>query len=55
MMATVPATVAHAAPTIVWNSHVDTSPEYTAVNVQPVVHENYRRRRHHAAAATRQR
>lgn len=41
VMATVPATVEHAAPTIVWNSHVDTSPEYTAENVQPVVHEHY--------------
>jgi tripeptide aminopeptidase len=41
VMATVPATVSHEAPTIVWNSHVDTSPEYTAVNVRPVVHENY--------------
>ncbi|MFO1095515.1 MAG: tripeptide aminopeptidase PepT [Planctomycetaceae bacterium] len=40
-MATVPATVTHAAPTIVWNSHVRHLPEYTAVNVQPVVHENY--------------
>ncbi|MBL8851237.1 MAG: peptidase T [Planctomycetaceae bacterium] len=42
VMATVPATVSHTAPTIVWNSHVDTSPEYTAVNVRPVVHEKYR-------------
>lgn len=41
VMATVPATVAHNAPTIVWNSHVDTSPEYTAENVQPQVIENY--------------
>jgi tripeptide aminopeptidase len=41
VMATVPATVAHEAPLIVWNSHVDTSPEYAAVNVRPVVHENY--------------
>jgi len=41
VMATVPATVPHQAPVIVWNSHVDTSPEYTAVNVRPVVHENY--------------
>ena len=41
VMATVPATVDHPAPTIVWNSHVDTSPEYTAENVQPVVHQNY--------------
>jgi tripeptide aminopeptidase len=41
VMATVPATVEHAAPMIVWNSHVDTSPEYTAANVRPVVHESY--------------
>lgn len=41
VMATVPATVEHAPPMIVWNSHVDTSPEYTAANVQPIVHESY--------------
>jgi tripeptide aminopeptidase len=41
VMATVPATVDHQAPTIVWNSHVDTSPEYSGTNVQPVVHEDY--------------
>jgi tripeptide aminopeptidase len=41
VMATVPETVSHAAPMIVWNSHVDTSPEYTAANVRPVVHESY--------------
>lgn len=40
--ATVPATVPHEAPTICWLAHVDTSPEYTAENVRPVVHENYR-------------
>jgi tripeptide aminopeptidase len=41
VMATVPATVAHRAPVIVWNSHVDTSPEYTAERVTPIVHERY--------------
>lgn len=41
VMATVPATVPHNAPTIAWIAHVDTSPEYTAANVQPVVHESY--------------
>jgi tripeptide aminopeptidase len=41
VMATVPATVRHAAPTIAWLAHVDTSPEFTAANVKPVVHENY--------------
>jgi len=39
--ATIPATVPHAAPAICWIAHVDTSPEYTADNVRPVVHENY--------------
>lgn len=39
--ATLPATVSHAAPTICWLAHVDTSPEYTAENVKPVVHANY--------------
>lgn len=41
VMATVPATVSHAAPMIVWNAHVDTSPEYSATNVHPIVHRNY--------------
>ncbi len=41
VMATVPATVSHAAPTIVWNAHVDTSPEYSGTDVKPIVHENY--------------
>src|SRR5262245_40669973 len=39
--ATLPATVPHAAPTIAWNAHVDTSPETTGRNVKPIVHENY--------------
>jgi len=42
VMATIPATVPHTAPMIVWNSHVDTSPEYSGTNVQPVVHNDYR-------------
>ncbi len=41
VMATVPATVNHEAPTIVWNAHVDTSPEYSGTDVKPIVHENY--------------
>lgn len=41
VMATLPATVAHAAPTIAWIAHVDTSPETTGRNVKPIVHENY--------------
>jgi tripeptide aminopeptidase len=40
-LATVPATVGHDAPMIVWNAHVDTSPEYSGTDVKPVVHENY--------------
>lgn len=42
VMATVPATVPHSAPMIVWNAHVDTSPEYSGTNVRPVVHHDYR-------------
>lgn len=41
VMATVPATVPHAAPTIAYVAHVDTSPEFTAAHVNPVVHPNY--------------
>ncbi len=41
VMATVPATVPHAAPTIAYVAHVDTSPEFTATHVNPVVHPNY--------------
>src|SRR5262245_36753888 len=41
VMATVPASVAHTAPTIAWIAHVDTSPETTGENVQPVVHADY--------------
>lgn len=40
VMGTLPGAVA-GAPTIAWLAHVDTSPEYTAKNVQPVVHQNY--------------
>ena len=29
------------APTICWLAHVDTSPEFTAKNVKPIVHRNY--------------
>jgi len=38
--ATLPATVADA-PTIAWIAHVDTSPEFTATNVRPIVHREY--------------
>lgn len=38
--ATIPANV-DGAPTICWLAHVDTSPEFTAKNVKPIVHRNY--------------
>lgn len=41
VLATVPATVEHEAPTIAWVAHVDTSPETSGTNVQPVVHAGY--------------
>jgi tripeptide aminopeptidase len=41
VLATIPATVRHDAPTIAWIAHVDTSPETTGRNVKPIVHENY--------------
>jgi tripeptide aminopeptidase len=41
VMATVPATTRHLAPTIAWIAHVDTSPETSGRNVKPVVHANY--------------
>ncbi len=41
LTATVPANVEHDAPAIAWIAHVDTSPEFTSENVNPVVHENY--------------
>lgn len=39
--ATIPATVEHSAPTIAWVAHVDTSSEFAASNIKPVLHENY--------------
>ena len=39
--ATLPSTVTHKAPAIAWFAHVDTSPEFTAENVQPTIHRNY--------------
>jgi len=41
VMATLPATVSHEAPTIAWLAHVDTSPEYSSEQVNPILHENY--------------
>jgi tripeptide aminopeptidase len=40
VMATVPGN-SPGAPTIAWCSHMDTSPEFTAKNVKPIVHRNY--------------
>jgi tripeptide aminopeptidase len=39
--ASVPATVKHAAPGIGWFAHVDTSPEFSAEKVNPIIHRNY--------------
>jgi len=39
--ATVPASPGCRAPAIAWFAHVDTSPEFTAENVKPIVHPNY--------------
>jgi tripeptide aminopeptidase len=41
VFATVPPTVAYHTPTIAFFAHVDTSPEYSAHNVNPIVHTNY--------------
>lgn len=41
VLATIPATVEHPAPTIAWIAHEDTSPETTGENVTPVIHRNY--------------
>lgn len=41
VFATIPATVSHEAPTIAWLAHMDTSPECSGANVQPVVHHQY--------------
>lgn len=41
VMATVPATVPYAVPTIAWIAHVDTSPETTGRGVKPVIHRDY--------------
>ncbi len=40
VMGTIPATVS-GAPTIAWMAHVDTSPEFTAQGVKPIVHREY--------------
>lgn len=41
VLATVPPTVGHAAPTIAWIAHVDTSPETSGHGVKPIVHASY--------------
>jgi tripeptide aminopeptidase len=41
VLATIPATVAHVAPTMAWIAHVDTSPETSGAGVKPIVHANY--------------
>jgi tripeptide aminopeptidase len=41
VLATIPATGAEDAPIIAWIAHLDTSPETTGRNVQPIIHENY--------------
>ncbi len=41
VLATIPTTVKHLAPTLAWIAHVDTSPETTGHNVKPMVHDNY--------------
>jgi tripeptide aminopeptidase len=41
VLATIPATLAHDVPTIAWIAHLDTSPETSGRNVQPIIHENY--------------
>lgn len=41
IMATLASNVAHNVPVIGFISHFDTSPDYTATNVKPQIHENY--------------
>src|SRR5262245_7131209 len=41
VLATLPATMARAAPTIAWIAHVDTSPETSGRGVKPIVHRAY--------------
>ena len=41
VLATIPQTVTHRAPTIAWIAHVDTSPETSGTYVKPIVHREY--------------
>jgi hypothetical protein len=42
VLATIPATVPHPAPTIALLAHVDTAPAYNAAGVKPIVHRDYK-------------
>jgi tripeptide aminopeptidase len=41
VLATIPATTQRAAPTIALLAHVDTTPQFNATNVKPIVHRHY--------------
>ncbi|MCG6155351.1 peptidase T [Rubinisphaera margarita] len=41
VLATLPGNVDANAPAIAWVAHVDTSPEFSGTNVNPIVHQNY--------------
>jgi len=41
IMASLPSNIQHKVPTIGFISHFDTSPDYTATDVRPQIHENY--------------
>ena len=41
IMATLPSNVTHNVPTIGFIAHIDTSPDFTATNVNPQIHPNY--------------
>ncbi len=40
-LATLPATVSHAVPTVAFLAHVDTSPAFSGAGVRPIVHRHY--------------
>lgn len=42
VMASVPSTVKKDVPVVAYVAHVDTSPEYSSTNVNPIVHKDYR-------------
>jgi tripeptide aminopeptidase len=41
LLATIPATIEHDAPTIAFLAHVDTAPQFSGGGVEPIVHRNY--------------